>query len=42
MDWLLLRDEVMRTIDQLYERFQDGKLSLLEYENKKEQLLARL
>lgn len=42
LDWLLLRDEVMRTIDQLYERFQDGKLSLLEYENKKEQLLARL
>ena len=42
IDWLLLRDEVMRTIDLLYERFQDGKLSLLEYEGKKGQLLDRL
>jgi predicted aspartyl protease len=42
VDWLLLRDEVMRTIDQLYERFQDGKLSLLEFESKKTDLLARL
>lgn len=42
LDWLLLRDEVMRTVDMLYERFQDGKLSLLEYESKKAQLLARL
>ncbi len=42
LDWLLLRDEVMRTIDQLYDRFQDGKLSMLEYEGKKAELLARL
>jgi hypothetical protein len=42
LDWLLLRDEVMRTIDMLHERFQDGKLSLLEYEGKKGELLARL
>lgn len=42
LDWLLLRDEVMRTIDLLYERFQDGKLSLLEYEGKKAELLSRL
>jgi hypothetical protein len=42
LDWLLLRDEVMRTVDQLYERFQDGKLSMLEYESKKTDLLGRL
>ncbi len=42
LDWLLLRDEVMRTIDMLHEKFQDGKLSLLEYENKKSELLGRL
>lgn len=42
IDWLLLRDEVMRTIDLLHEKFQDGKLSLLEYENKKLDLLNRL
>ena len=42
IDWLLLRDEVMRTIDMLHERFQDGKLDLIQYEEKKEELLARL
>lgn len=42
IDWLKLRDEVMRTIDMLAERFNDGKLSLLEYEEKKEELLKRL
>jgi len=42
LDWVLLRDEVMKTIDLLHEKFQDGKLSLLEYENKKSELLARL
>lgn len=42
LDWLLLRDEVMRTIDMLYEKFNEGKLSLLEYEEKKQQLLDRL
>lgn len=42
LDWLKLRDEVMRTIDMLHERFQDGKLSLLQYEEKKTELLARL
>jgi len=40
--WLQIRDEVMKTIDQLYQRFQDGKLSLTEYEAKKFELLARL
>lgn len=42
IDWLLLRDEVMKTIDLLYEKFNEGKLTLLEYENKKQDLLARL
>ncbi|MEO0897993.1 MAG: hypothetical protein AAFY71_16410 [Bacteroidota bacterium] len=42
LDWLNLRDEVMRTIDMLYERYNDGKLTLLEYESKKEELLSRL
>jgi hypothetical protein len=42
IDWLLMRDEVMRTIDMLHERFQDGKLSLIEYEEKKMLLLDRL
>lgn len=42
LDWLNLRDEIMRTIDLLYDRYQDGKLSLLEYETKKEELLGRL
>jgi len=42
LDWLRLRDEVMRTIDMLYERFNDGKLSLIDYESKKEEMLSRL
>jgi hypothetical protein len=42
VDWLKLRDEVMKTIDLLYEKFNDGKLSLLEYEEKKSDLLMRL
>lgn len=42
VQWLEIRDEVMRTIDLLHERFQSGKLSLLEYEEKKTDLLARL
>ncbi len=42
IDWLKLRDQVMLTIDMLHEKFQDGKLSLLEYESKKAELLARL
>lgn len=42
VDWLLLRDEVMRTIDMLFDKFNEGKLSLLEYEEKKQQLLDRL
>jgi len=42
LNWLKLRDEVIRTIDLLYERFNDGKLSLMEYENKKQELLDRL
>ena len=42
MDWLNLRDEIMRTIDMLTDRFQDGTLSLLEFEEKKSDLLSRL
>lgn len=42
VQWLEIRDEVMKTIDLLYDRFQNGKLSLLEYEEKKADLLARL
>ncbi|MEL7530866.1 MAG: hypothetical protein AAFN10_06145 [Bacteroidota bacterium] len=42
LDWLNLRDEIMRTIDMLYERYNDGKLSMLEYESKKDDLLNRL
>jgi hypothetical protein len=40
--WLELRDEVMRTIDLLYARYNDGKLSILEFEDKKAELLERL
>ena len=42
IDWLKLRDEVMRTIDFLYQRYNDGKLNMLEFESKKEELLGRL
>jgi hypothetical protein len=42
INWLNLRDDIMRTIDMLYERYNDGKLSLLEYEAKKDELLGRL
>ncbi|MDX1907242.1 MAG: hypothetical protein SF053_09435 [Bacteroidia bacterium] len=42
LSWLNLRDEIMRTIDMLYDRYNDGKLSLIEYEEKKEELLSRL
>lgn len=42
LDWLNLRDEIMRTIDMLYARYNDGKLSMLEYEEKKIDLLSRL
>jgi hypothetical protein len=42
IDWVKLRDEVMRTIDMLHQRFQDGKISLTEYEEKKDDLLIRL
>lgn len=42
LDWLNLRDEIMKTIDMLYERYNDGKLSLMEYEDKKDELLGRL
>lgn len=42
LDWLNLRDEIMATIDMLFERYNDGKLTLLEYEGKKEELLSRL
>jgi hypothetical protein len=42
VNWLLIRDEVMRTIDMLYKRYEDGKLTLLEYEDKKTELLSRL
>ena len=42
INWLKLRDEIMRTIDLLTERFNDGKISLLQLEEKKEELLNRL
>ena len=42
LDWLNLRDEVMKTIDMLYDRYNDGKLSMLDYEEKKAELLSRL
>ena len=42
LDWLNLRDEIMRTIDMLFERYNDGKLTLLEYESKKDELMERL
>lgn len=42
IDWLKLRDEVLRTVDLLYERYNDGKLSILEYEEKKAELMDRL
>lgn len=42
LDWLNLRDEIMRTIDMLYARYNDGKLSMMDYEEKKMDLLNRL
>lgn len=42
IQWLALRDEVLRTIDLLYERYQEGKLSLIEYETLREDLLRHL
>ncbi|MCS6895402.1 MAG: hypothetical protein NZZ60_04545 [Bacteroidia bacterium] len=42
VQWLELRDEVIRTIDLLHEKYQEGKLSLLEYEMLREDLLRRL
>ncbi len=42
IQWLELRDEVLRTIDLLHEKYQEGKLSLLEYETLKEDLLRHL
>lgn len=42
IQWLELRDEVLRTIDLLYEKYQEGKLSLIEYETLKEDLLRHL
>lgn len=42
LDWLNLRDEIMRTIDMLYARYNDGKISMLDYEEKKVELLSRL
>lgn len=42
VQWLEIRDEVMKTIDLLNQKFQDGKLSLLEFEEKKSDLLSRL
>jgi hypothetical protein len=42
LNWLLLRDEIMKTIDMLYDRFNEGKITLLEYEEKKQDLLSRL
>jgi len=42
VQWLEIRDEVLRTIDLLAQRFQDGRLNLLEYEEKKADLLSRL
>ena len=42
ISWLKLRDEVIKTIDMLYARYNDGKLSILEYEDKKTELMDRL
>jgi hypothetical protein len=42
INWLELRDEVMKTVDMLYQRFQDGKISLTEWETKRFELLERL
>ncbi|MCS7296915.1 MAG: hypothetical protein RMK19_06985 [Bacteroidia bacterium] len=42
IQWLELRDEVLRTIDLLHEKYQEGKLSLIEYEMLREDLLRRL
>ncbi|GIV44522.1 MAG: hypothetical protein KatS3mg035_1645 [Bacteroidia bacterium] len=42
INWLELRDEIMATIDMLHQRFMDGKISLIEYEDKKTDLLSRL
>ena len=40
--WLELRDEILKTIDLLHDRFNAGKISFLEFEDKKADLLRRL
>lgn len=42
INWLELRDEIMATIDMLHQKFMDGKISLVEYEERKADLLNRL
>jgi hypothetical protein len=42
ISWLKLRDEVLKTIDLLHQKFQDGKIGLQEWEDKKADLMARL
>jgi len=42
VQWLELRDEVLRTVERLNELFQDGKISLLEFEETRTRLLERL
>lgn len=42
VQWLELRDEVLRTVERLNELFQDGKISLLEFEETRGRLLSRL
>ncbi len=40
--WTKLKEEILKTIDKLYELYQAGKISTTEYEIAKQQLLERL
>jgi hypothetical protein len=42
IQWVELKEEVLRTIDQLNQLFQDGKITLTEYESTKLDLLSRI
>ncbi len=42
IEWIKLKDEILKTIDALYELYQAGKISSTEYAFAKEELLGRL
>jgi len=42
INWLKLRDEVLKTVESLNQMFQDGKITLIEFEETRSRLLERL